>query len=163
MICNAPTKFLFALDGLYFLHMWMVAKMILKLKSEQRKLYNFAKSKKRLPNPTPIPVIWNKISRDMGKKSEKVTYKMHFWSCIWPCRERPEASKLTIIVVNVHFSHNLHNILYDLFHTKKIQIFWVASYETDMLKSCGKKKFYCRYQYSFNYISLNTCVILWNS
>ena len=38
----------------------------------------FAKSKKRLPNPTPYLVIWNKNSRDMCKKSEKVTYKMHF-------------------------------------------------------------------------------------
>ena len=34
--------------------------------------------RKRLPNLTPNPVIFNKNSRNMGKISEKFTYKKHF-------------------------------------------------------------------------------------
>ena len=47
-------------------------------KSKQEESSIFAKAKKRLPNPIPNPVILSKDPRNMGKKSEKGTYKKHF-------------------------------------------------------------------------------------
>ena len=73
-----PINFLFGRPVFFYTREWCTKSNFEDQVRATKNLCIFAKSKKRLPNPTPYLVIWNKNSRDMCKKSEKVTYKMHF-------------------------------------------------------------------------------------
>ena len=47
------------------------------------------------------PFLMKKNQSGTGRMFEWIAYQKHFWSYIWTCRERLEASELTTTVENV--------------------------------------------------------------